>query len=73
MDLLLTDQPLVVYNHNDNKPKKDKKGKIENVKSNDVDVLEAVARFQSKHGVDGDGSVKVDFGKVFGKKVEKNE
>jgi len=66
VDLLLTDQPLVVYDHD--KPKsggkggKKGKGEPEFADASEADVLEAEARWKMKYG--GGERPKIDLGKV---------
>lgn len=66
IELLLADQPIIVYdNATDKTKKKGKRGPSDNVKSSEGDVMMAAAKFAQKHGVNGDGKVSLDLKKIF--------
>ncbi len=68
IELLLADQPLVVYDHDKKKKggggKKGRHSTEDNVKSSLGDVKMAEAKFAQKHGLGSDGSVKLDFNAI---------
>lgn len=68
VDLLLADQPLVVYDHESKNGKgegKRKVGRHEFAKPSAGDMLEAKARFGQKHGLRGDGKVSINMSNIF--------
>lgn len=70
VDLLLSDQPLIVYDHDDKKggTSKKKVGKHEFGKPSAGDMLDARARFAQKHGLDGSGKTGIDLSRFVAKK-----
>lgn len=67
VDLLLSDQPLVVYDHDTKKGSTKKKvGKHEFDSPSAGDMLDAMARFAQKHGLDGSGKTSIDLTKFAG-------
>lgn len=66
VDLLLADQPLVVYDHDDKKGGGRRKvGRHEFDKPSVGDMLDAKARFGQKHGLGSSGRVKMDLSNIF--------
>lgn len=66
VDLILMDQPVIVYDH-DKKGKKGKGGKIEPVASSEGDVLLTEAKWKQKKMQEGDKETDTGFLKAFGK------
>lgn len=68
VDLMLADQPLVVYDHDSRNGKKDGKRKVgrhEFAAPTVGDMLDARARFGQKHGLNGQGKVTLDMSNIF--------
>lgn len=66
VDLILMDQPVIVYDH-DKKKSKGKGGKVENVVSSEADVLLTEAKWKQKKAEQGDKGSDLGFLKAFGK------
>lgn len=74
VDLILMDQPVIVYDH-DKKKTKGKGSKPENVASSEGDVLLTEAKWKQKKAEQGDKELDTGFLKAFGaaKKVKMYE